>query len=227
MSRVHALTAVCIALASLLIGTTMASAHARYKSSIPGVSEVVATAPSKVQITFTEDVAKESGTYFIRVTNSAGASVTSGATILDDADRTMMSVALQGGLPNGRYRVDWQTKSADDGDTATGAFAFYVGVQPTAVDRAADADLAAVGAEEETPTATTGAAATSPTAGAQPTGAAASASPTRSAVSQVPNTGQGSSDGRRQWVVEAGLLGLGVAVSGIGAVGVGRRRSRS
>ena len=51
--------------------------------------------------------------------------------MLDDNDRTHMSVALDSGLEDGRYTVIWHNVSADDGDEATGVFFFYVGTGPS------------------------------------------------------------------------------------------------
>jgi methionine-rich copper-binding protein CopC len=141
--------------ALLLLGN--ASAHARYKESIPAKGEVLAASPSQVSITFTQDVQKVTGTYGIQVryapTGRSGivAEATSGPAVLDDADRTLMTVPLRTDLTLGRYEVHWKNVSDADGDPAEGAFSFYIGVEPTADDLAADQELALIGEEQQTP----------------------------------------------------------------------------
>jgi hypothetical protein len=65
-----------------------------------------------------------------------------------------MTVPLQPDLAPGRYVVRWKNISDSDGDAGEGAFAFYVGAQPTAADLAADAELDDENAEETQPAAT-------------------------------------------------------------------------
>ena len=139
--------ALCVA---ALVMASPAFAHARYTGSTPGKGEVVATAPARLEITFTEDVQKVSGTYAIDVAHDRGASVISGAAAVDEADRSKVSVALQPGLTAGRYVVNWKNVADGDGDPATGAFSFYIGKQPNANDLENDQQLEAVGFEEET-----------------------------------------------------------------------------
>jgi hypothetical protein len=86
-------------------------------------------------------VQKITGTYGIDVTDAGGASVTAGPAVLDDADRRNMSVPLQPSLPPGRYVVQYKNVSDADGDAFAAGFAFYVGVEPTAEQRAEDALL--------------------------------------------------------------------------------------
>jgi methionine-rich copper-binding protein CopC len=162
---------------TVLAIVTTVSAHARYQSSIPDKGEVLSISPTTVEVTFSQDVQKLSGTYGIEVTNASGASVTAGETALDNADRAKMSVALQPSLANGRYEVHWKNVSDADGDPAEGAFSFYVGVQPTSQDLAADEELAKIGVEEEvTPTATGAPTASTPGTAPAPTSTPASSS---------------------------------------------------
>lgn len=194
-----------------------ASAHARYASSIPGTSEVVQASPARVEITFTEEIQKISGSYGMTVTDRGNDIVSSGPAVIDEQDRHHMSVPLAPDLPPGRYVVDWNNVSDADGDAIAGAFAFYVGVQPTAADVAADRALAEIGAPEVTPggtdTASAGSAATAPPASTAPATvpASASAAPTAASASD------GSSD-----VGNTGLLvGLGIAAAVIVVAGGG------
>jgi methionine-rich copper-binding protein CopC len=127
-----------------------AFAHARRVSSSPDAGAILDAAPPAVSITFSQEIQRVAGTYGISVTNAAGAEFTAGDPEVADEDRTLLSVALLDALPPGRYVVSWKNVSDADGDPAEGAFSFYVGVQPTEADLAADAELAAAD-EEVTP----------------------------------------------------------------------------
>jgi len=122
----------------LSVGIASVDAHARLKESTPKVGEVLQTPPAEVRITFTNDIQRISGTYDIGVTDDTEAAVTAGAAVIDDEDRSVMSVALQPGLPQGRYVVKYKNVSDADGDPFEAGFAFYVGVEPTDEQRAED-----------------------------------------------------------------------------------------
>ena len=148
------LMAVALTVGFLLLQTTApAAAHGRYKSSIPKKSEVLSAAPASVEIVFSQQLQKVAGTYGIEVTDTSGASVTAAGAVLDEADRSRMTVALAPGLAQGRYVVRWRNVSDEDADPAEGAFAFYVGAEPTRADVDADRALANVGREDVTPAA--------------------------------------------------------------------------
>jgi methionine-rich copper-binding protein CopC len=132
----------------LLLSAGSADAHSRLRESTPAKGEVLSASPSQVSITFTQDVQKVTGTYGIDVTDESGGDVTTGSAVINDADRTLMSVGLQENLPPGRYVVQYRNVSDADGDPWAAGFAFYVGVEPTAEQLAADAQLEPV---EETP----------------------------------------------------------------------------
>ena len=191
-----ALGAGAVAATALIALGSTASAHSRLKDSTPKVGEVVQTAPDQVAITFTEDIQKVAGTYDIAVADTGGASVTAGPAAIDEQDRSKLSVPLQANLPAGRYVVRYKNVSDADGDPFEGAFSFYVQVQPTAADLHGDAQLAQIGAAEETPGAVTTPGAATP--GTTATTAAVS-SPTRPAATATPASGAsggGSNTGR-------------------------------
>jgi methionine-rich copper-binding protein CopC len=143
------LAAIAVALTVVLSPAAPASAHARYESSTPSKGEVLATGPAEIEITFTQEIQKIDGTYSIDVVKDRGLSVTAGPAVVNDDDRRKLSVPLQGGLPDGRYVVNWTNVSDADGDAAEGAFSFYINYRPNAVDLENDAQLEAIGAEEE------------------------------------------------------------------------------
>ena len=207
-------------------------AHARYKSSTPKAGEVVATSPARLDITFTQQIQKVSGTYAIDVAHDRGASVSVGAAAVDQADRTKLSVALQAGLAPGRYVVNWKNVSDDDGDPATGAFSFYVGKQPNANDLENDKQLESVGFEDETATAGT----TMPATGTTPapattrsatTSVAGTQSPGITAATPLPTTtssggSSGGSDTGTYLIVAAAVIGG--ALIGFAGLQYARRR---
>ena len=186
------ITAIALALSLaisvlLAVGTAhTALAHSRYKSSTPGIGEIAQDSPPQVDITFTQSIQKVTGTFDLSVARDGGGSVTAGAPVLDEQDRSKLSVPLQPNLPPGRYVVNWKNVSDDDGDPAEGAFSFYIRTQPSSTDLANDRQLAQIGVEEETPPANAA------TARPGATGSAPSASPTATGSS---SSGGGSNTG--------------------------------
>jgi copper transport protein len=119
-----------VAAVATLGGIPSAFAHAGYDRSTPGDGEVLAEAPSRVDVYFAQQVARSGGLPTLIVVNEAGDQVDTGA-VLDDDDRTHMSAELEDGLGDGRYTVIWHTLSADDDEEAQGAFHFYIGSGPS------------------------------------------------------------------------------------------------
>lgn len=205
-------------LALTAVGT--ASAHARYKTSMPGKGEVLAASPARVAIVFTQEIQKVTGSYTISVARDRGASVVAGQAQIDESDRHNLSIGLMPDLAAGRYVVNWTNTADDDGDPAEGAFAFYIKSPPTPVDLANDAQLEQVGFEGETPGASGTAA---PGASAAATSAAATRpAATRAAVTAVasPTPASASSSGGSSntttvvIVVIAAIIGVAVGFGG-------------
>jgi hypothetical protein len=187
---------------ALLASPLSASAHARYKSSTPGKGEVVRASPARVEITFTQDIQKVGGTYGIEVTKDRGASVTAGPAVVDEQDRSKLSVPLQPNLDPGRYVVNYKNVSDEDGDPFNGAFSFYLNYQANAVDLENDRQLEAVGAELETPGATS-----SPAGNPTASGTAVATQPTRAATPTTSpgNTGGGGDNNTTIYIVVGGV----------------------
>lgn len=202
--------ALSAATAAALFAASPVFAHAGAKSSTPAKGEVLATSPLRVEITFTQQIQKISGSYGIDVAHDRGASVTTGAATIDEADRSQLSVTLQPNLQPGRYVVNWKNVSDGDGDPAAGAFSFYIGKEPNANDLENDKQLASVGAEAETPAAgsTTTAATPRPAvttaAGTQSPGISA-ATPGPTATS--PSSGGSSSTTATYIIIAAAVIG--------------------
>jgi methionine-rich copper-binding protein CopC len=216
IARFAAAAAVAMALSCLIVSSV--SAHARYKSSTPGKGEVLSASPARVEVMFTQEIQKVSGTYSIEANKDRGASVTAGTAVVDESDRHKLSVALQPNLAPGRYVVMWKNTSDEDGDPADGAFSFYVNAQPNAVDLENDKQLESVGAEEETPG--TESASASASTGTPPSTAvatprpAASVSPVATATPTSSDSGGG--NGATIAIIAVVVVAI-VAVAGAGA----------
>jgi methionine-rich copper-binding protein CopC len=130
------------------VGISAALAHAHPVLTAPASGQVVRTSPPSVLIAFSSEIQKFSGTYSLAVKDDSGQSVAAGAPSIDAQDAAKLSVALQPNLAAGRYVVTWSNVDSADGDSANGAFSFYIKMQPTADDLMQDKDLESVGAED-------------------------------------------------------------------------------
>ena len=229
-TTLSAMLAGAAVLAATFLAAAPGLAHARYKSSTPGKGEVLAASPARVEITFTQQIQKVGGAYDIEVTRDRGAAVTTGPALLDETDRSKLSVPLQADLQPDRYVVNWKNVSDADGDPATGAFSFYVNKQPNAVDLQNDKQLEQIGFEPETPAADTtseagrtpqsGATASASTAARPSAAVTGTRSPSISAATPIPTTASTSTDGggsnTGRYVIIAAAIIAGIIV-GFGA----------
>lgn len=220
MKRIGLASAVVlVAMAGL---ATTASAHARYKNSTPGTAEVVQTSPAKLDLYFTQDIQKVSGAYEIQVERDRGASVTAAPAVIDDGDRSHLTVALKPNLGAGRYVVSWKNVSDDDGDPAEGAFSFYVQTAPNSVDLVNDKQLEQIGAEpdetpgaDQSPSASASASTATPAASASArTATAGVASPVATAVAASTSSGD-SNTGRNVAIIVASIVAIIVIGGGV------------
>ena|SRR5438067_1044607 len=124
VSRLLAGLGLALTLLSLLPGR--AAAHARPDRAEPPIAGVVAMAPTRLVVWFSQGV-RNSGSS-LQVLDSAGNRVDlgDGQVDLNDPDRKVMTVSLQP-LADGVYTVQWRSLSADDDHEADGAFLFGVG----------------------------------------------------------------------------------------------------
>ncbi len=113
-----------------------ALAHALLLQASPEPNAALTTAPTKIELFFTE--ALEPSFSSIRVLDTTGASVDNGDTLLDSTDPTRLVVTLRT-LPDGVYTVAWQVLSIVDGHVTQGAYPFAVG----------DVDAATLAAAEQ------------------------------------------------------------------------------
>ncbi|WP_306324012.1 MULTISPECIES: copper resistance CopC/CopD family protein [unclassified Streptomyces] len=107
---------------ALLAGAAPASAHAALTGSDPKQGAVVDSAPKKVSLTFSEDVAISDGA--VRVLDPAGKRVDDGK--VTHPGGTTYAVGLHSGLPDGTFTVAYQVVSADS-HPVSGAYTFSIG----------------------------------------------------------------------------------------------------
>lgn len=136
----HLVAVLCATVAALGFGVV--SAGARFDHSQPSPGEVLVSSPQRVDIYTHRTTSAAPGDTQMIVTDRDQRRVDLGDTSVDPADHHHASVGLQGNLPPGRYIVSFKTLGEDDLDHDGGNFAFYVRMQPTGPDRAADATLA-------------------------------------------------------------------------------------
>ena len=101
-----------------------ASAHAMLERTSPGADSVVARAPDRVDVTFSESVSLVPGA--VRVYDGALREVDAGAASHPDGDPTSAVVDLPPGLAAGTYTVTWRVVSADS-HPVSGGFRFSIG----------------------------------------------------------------------------------------------------
>jgi methionine-rich copper-binding protein CopC len=136
---------------------SIAAAHADLEQSEPAADAVLSESPKEVRMFFTQSLKPETTA---RVLDAAGTQVDNkdGKIDLSDLDHKTFVLTLPTLAP-GKYTVEWNTVSDEDGESDEGSFNFTVGTaqaQPTAAPTTAAQATAA------------------PTTGAQPTAAPAS-----------------------------------------------------
>ncbi|MFL6138407.1 MAG: copper resistance CopC/CopD family protein [Frankiaceae bacterium] len=113
--------------ATLVMGTGVARAHAELIDSDPANGARLARPPALVTLLFDEQVQVRPGA--LRVLGSEGGDVATGEPFHPDGDPARVSVRLRRGLPDGSYVVRYAAVSAD-GHPIGGAAAFVVGDGP-------------------------------------------------------------------------------------------------
>jgi copper transport protein len=116
--------ALLLALSLFLLLPGNSQAHAILLRSDPAQGAVLTTAPSQVNLWFTEDLSP--GTSTATVINSAQHRLDLNNAHISSSDTHEMDVSLQPLLAPGTYSVQWTTQSADDGYVLHGSFLFSV-----------------------------------------------------------------------------------------------------
>ena len=121
-----------LSIAGALLAVSAAFAHAEPVTVAPGSGAVVTAAPPEIVIQMSQEMARREGANDIDVVDAAGIEVTTLAAVIDNGDRSRLSVLLPSDLPPGVYTVRWMTLSAEDGDTANGEYSFTLDPEGTA-----------------------------------------------------------------------------------------------
>lgn len=192
-----------------LVTVSMAFAHAAPKTVSPGDGSVLATPPTSVVIETVQDMARQAGANDIQVFDASGKQVTTAPAVINDSDRSNISVAIPPGLAVGTYTVKWKTLSADDGDAANGVLSFtYDPSKP-----ASPGKVQLIAPLETTPAA--GSTTPEATASASASAAPASASAGTATVGPVNALGD-TTPGSTSWVL---VTAVGVGMLALGAGG--------
>ncbi len=101
------------------------SAHAELSRSQPGQGAALGSAPSKLELWFTEDLTPSGSS--AKVYDAQRQEVDEGTYTVDPNDATHLIVPLKP-LQDGTYTVAWTSISSDDGHVIRGTFTFTVGV---------------------------------------------------------------------------------------------------
>jgi len=116
--------AVVVAFVALALAPASASAHALLKSATPERSARVDAVPAQVSLRFSEAVEAEFGA--VRVFDSKGREVQSGAAFHPGGRGAEVAVRLRSGLSDDGYTVTYRVISADS-HPVSGGFVFVVG----------------------------------------------------------------------------------------------------
>lgn len=138
-SKWHLLLALTLGATACWLVFSDASAHAAYDSSSPEFAEVLSEAPSEIRIRFTQELFRRDGANGITLTHlDGGNDVRLGDPLIDNDDRHVMTASVDEELEPGRYVVSWTNLSAEDGDSDSGSYPFYVGRSPTPTEEEED-----------------------------------------------------------------------------------------
>jgi copper transport protein len=122
------LAAVAVLVVGLVVGAAApASAHATLEATSPQDGTVLATAPSEVTLTFSEDVTLPDGG--LRIFDDQGSRADDGRPGRGDSAK-VIRIGLGGDLRPGTYLVSWRVVSAD-GHVINGASSFSLGSPTT------------------------------------------------------------------------------------------------
>lgn len=114
----------------VIVGATVASAHALLRDSTPKDGAILDAPPTEVIIDFTEP--PDLGLSEISVLDANGQTVETGDLERAPGKGNLVRLALPE-IGEGVYTVTWRVLSRVDGHVTGGAFSFGIGVEPAAV----------------------------------------------------------------------------------------------
>lgn len=121
-----------------LFAATSANAAAIFDHASPNPGQILRSSPASVDIYTKRPTSPLTVNTQVIVQNHDSQRVDLGDMAVDPADHHHFHVSLPPNLAPGRYIVTFKTMEEAGYDPDGGQFAFYVGVQPTPADRAAD-----------------------------------------------------------------------------------------
>jgi putative copper export protein/methionine-rich copper-binding protein CopC len=125
--RCRALAALLgLAIATILITTPDAAAHAEIDHADPPVDGLLAAPPKRIELWLTEAVDTGAGSPSIRLFDDTGRTVPIGEARLDPADPRHVLATVRN-LDTGTFTVGWAVRSQEDGHALSGTYAFRVG----------------------------------------------------------------------------------------------------
>lgn len=113
--------AMILPVVALLLSASVAQAHAKLVSTEPA-AQSTAAAPAKIQLHFSEELAKKFSTF--KLADATGASIALIAA--DGSDAKSLAATPTSALTPGIYTVTWTAVASDDGHKSTGSFVFSV-----------------------------------------------------------------------------------------------------
>lgn len=160
-----------LAAAALLVPALPAAAHDELVSTDPSADTVLEALPAEITFTYSADVLTDPGATVVQVTDASGASLTSGAPVVDGST----VVQPLAGPASGAVSVLWRVVSSD-GHPIDGSFSFTVpAAAPTPTATATPTSSPAPSASQTT--AESAAPTSTPDATAVPADTASEASP--------------------------------------------------
>lgn len=108
------------------LSVNSAFAHANLIRSTPNIGEVLATAPTLVELEFSEAV--DPNFFTINLLNDRSQVVVSGPGSLDSVSPHILRLELPS-LPDGAYTISWKVRSAVDGHLTNGIVGFSIGLK--------------------------------------------------------------------------------------------------
>lgn len=120
-----------VALALAVVPSSPAHAHATVVSTTPAHGTELDTAPTEVQVTFSEPVSLSGSPHAATVIDADGERVDAGDATLDDS-RTILTIPLRPDLAVGAYIASWRVISADTHPVG-GSIQFGYGVPASSV----------------------------------------------------------------------------------------------
>lgn len=118
--------AILSALLVTLIFPALAFAHAQPKTVQPGDGAVLNASPGEYVMETTQEMARREGANDLDIFDTNGNEVTAVAAVIDNSNRSRLTVTLPPTLEPGEYTVRWKTLSAEDGDPAEGELTFTI-----------------------------------------------------------------------------------------------------